>query len=141
MSGATSIAGVDFGIHPLQTFVGDEGPEVFRGIGCAVEGRSPEALSVAQELARLLGARPFVISDHQRAGYHAAASLASNLVLSVLAAAEEMAATAGLAPEDARSLLAPLAQSTVRELGRAGSACGSDRSDRARRHRDGAAAA
>ena len=93
MSGATSIAGVDFGIHPLQTFVGDEGPEVFRGIGCAVEGRSPEALSVAQELARLLGARPFVISDHQRAGYHAAASLASNLVLSVLAAAEEMAAS------------------------------------------------
>ena len=113
MSGATSLAGVDFGIHPLQTFVGDEGPEVFRGVGCAVEGRSPEALSVAQELARLLGARPFVISDDQRAGYHAAASLASNLILSVLAAAEEMAATAGLAPEDARSLLAPLARSTV----------------------------
>ena len=113
MSGVTSLCGVDFGIHPLQTFVGDEGPEVFRGGGCAVGGRSPEALSVAQELARLLGARPFVISDDQRAGYHAAASLASNLILSVLAAAEEMAATAGLAPEDARSLLAPLARSTV----------------------------
>jgi predicted short-subunit dehydrogenase-like oxidoreductase (DUF2520 family) len=113
MSGATSLADVDFGIHPLQTFVGDEGSEVFRGIGCAVAGRSPEALSVAQELARLLGTHPFVISDDQRAGYHAAASLASNLILSVLAAAEEMAATAGLAPEDARSLLAPLARSTV----------------------------
>ena len=113
MSGATSLAGVDFGIHPLQTFVGDEGPEVFRGIGCAVEGRSPEALAVAKELARLLGTRPFVISDDQRAGYHAAASLASNLILSVLAAAEQMAATAGLTPEDARSLLAPLARSTV----------------------------
>jgi predicted short-subunit dehydrogenase-like oxidoreductase (DUF2520 family) len=114
MSGATPLTAVDFGIHPLQTFVGDEGPDAFRGIGCAVEGRSPHALAVARELARLLGARPFEISDHQRAGYHAAASLASNLILSVLAAAEEMAAAAGIAPEDARALLAPLAQSTVR---------------------------
>lgn len=115
VSGATSLvsSGVDFIVHPLQTFVGDETPGVFRGIGCAVAGWSPEAFEIAQDVAHLLGARPFAITDSQRAGYHASASLASNLVLSVLAAAEQMAATAGLRAADARMLLAPLVRSTV----------------------------
>ena len=58
VSGATPLAGldVDFGLHPLQTFVGDEGPDAFHGIGCAIAGRSPDALAVAQELATRLGA-------------------------------------------------------------------------------------
>jgi predicted short-subunit dehydrogenase-like oxidoreductase (DUF2520 family) len=114
-SGATPLAeiGVDFGLHPLQTFVGDEGPEAFRGIGCAVAGRSAEALAVAEELAARLGARSFPLSDDQRAGYHAAASVASNFIVTLLAAAEQIASTAGLAAADARALLAPLVRSTV----------------------------
>lgn len=116
MSGATTLAaaGTDFGVHPLQTFIGDEGADAFRGIGCAVAGRSPEALAVSQEIAVRLGARPFEISDDQRAGYHAAASLASNFVVTLLAASEQLASTAGLARDDARALLAPLVRSTVR---------------------------
>ena len=122
MSGATTLAaaGTDFGLHPLQTFVGDEGADAFRGIGCAIAGRSPEALAVSSELAVRLGARPFEIRDDQRAGYHAAASVASNFVVTLLAAAEELASAAGMRQEDARALLAPLVQTTVRnwaELG------------------------
>ena len=115
MSGATALteAGVDFGLHPLQSFVGDEGPDAFRGIGCAVAGRSPEALEIAQELATRLGARPFPLADEQRAGYHAAASIASNFVVTLLAAAEEVAATVGVTASDARALLAPLVRSSV----------------------------
>ena len=51
-SGATRLtalepAGVDaFGLHPLQTFTGDEGPEAFAGAGCAIAGSTPEALAV-----------------------------------------------------------------------------------------------
>ncbi len=115
MSGATTLAevAVDFGLHPLQTFVGDEGPEAFRGIWCAVAGTSPAAIDVAQELAALLGADAFPLADDQRAGYHAAASIASNFVVTLLAAAEQVAASAGLSGPDARALLAPLVRTTV----------------------------
>jgi predicted short-subunit dehydrogenase-like oxidoreductase (DUF2520 family) len=109
VSGATGLDDVDFSLHPLQTFTGAEGPEAFHGIGAAVAGRSPEALAVATSLAERLGARPFAVDD--RAGYHAAASFASNFVLTVLDAAEQIARDAGL--EDARELLAPLVRRTV----------------------------
>lgn len=112
-SGATPLTQVDFGLHPLQTFVGDEGPDAFRGIGCAVAGRTQEATDAALNLATALGAHPFVIADEQRAAYHAAASLASNYLVTLEAAAERIAGAAGLSPEDARELLAPLVRRTV----------------------------
>ena len=60
-SGATPLAALDppapqaFGLHPLQTFAGGEGPERFAGAGCAVAGSTPAALDAARGLAR--GAR------------------------------------------------------------------------------------
>ena len=109
VSGATPLADVDFSIHPLQTFTGTETPEVFRGIGVAVDGRTPEALAVAEQIATALGATPFRVDDAHRAEYHAAASFASNFVLTVLDAAERLAAPSGLD----RAHLAPLVQQTV----------------------------
>lgn len=111
VSGATGLDDVDFSIHPLQTFTGAELPDVFRGLGAAVAGRSAEAVAAATRLATTLGARPFHVDDAHRAGYHAAASLASNLVLAVLDAAEQTALAAGI--HDPRELLAPLVSRTV----------------------------
>jgi predicted short-subunit dehydrogenase-like oxidoreductase (DUF2520 family) len=110
-SGATSLDAVDFSIHPLQTFTGSESPAVFRGIGCAVDARTDEVLAVATGIAEALGARPFRVTDADRAGYHAAASTASNLLLAVLDAAEQLAARAGV--DDSRALFAPLVRRTV----------------------------
>lgn len=112
-SGASPLTGADFSLHPLQSFVGDEGPDAFRGIGCAVAGRTQEATDVALALATALGAHPFVIADEHRAAYHAAASVASNYLVTLEAAAERIAGSAGLSPEDARELLAPLVRRTV----------------------------
>lgn len=118
-SGATGLsalapAGVEaLGLHPLQTFIGAEGPEAFVGAGCAVAGSSPRALELAEELARTLGMEPFEIDDEGRAAYHAAASLASNFLVTLEAAAERVASGAGLAPPRARALLAPLVARTV----------------------------
>lgn len=115
VSGATPLtgSGAEFGLHPLQTFTGTEGADAFHGIGCAIAGNSPRALEIARELAIRIGARPFAIDDVHRAGYHAAASIASNFVLTLLDAAEQVAATAGLTTAEARELLAPLVRSTV----------------------------
>lgn len=114
-SGATPVGGVgvDFGLHPLRSFVGTEGPDAFRGIGCAVAGRTPEALGIAVELVDAVGGDPFPVSDAQRAGYHAAASIASNFLVTLEAAAETMATASGFAASDMRRHLAPLVRGTI----------------------------
>ena len=91
---------------------GTEGTDAFDGIGCAIAGTSAEALRIAEELALAVGGRPFEVRDEQRAGYHAAASIASNYLVTLQAAAEAVAAASGL-PEGFRSHLVPLVRGTV----------------------------
>lgn len=122
VSGATALTDVDFSLHPLQTFTGDEPAEVFRGIGAAIAGRTPAAREVAEQLASALGASPFEIDDAQRASYHSAASFASNFVLTVLDAAERLASDAGIPRDIAPSLLAPLVRQTVENWAENGAA-------------------
>jgi predicted short-subunit dehydrogenase-like oxidoreductase (DUF2520 family) len=103
-----------FGLHPLQTFTADPTAlRAFAGAGCAIAGSTAEALAFAAGLARVLGMTPFEIDDEGRAAYHAAASVASNFVVTLQAAAERIAAGAGLAPEEARRLLVPLLRRTI----------------------------
>jgi len=109
VSGATGLDDADFSIHPLQTFTGAETPEVFDGIGAAIDGRTDEDRHLAEGLARAIGMTPFTVTD--RAAYHAAASFASNFVLTVLDAAERLATAAGV--EDPRDMLAPLVRQSV----------------------------
>jgi predicted short-subunit dehydrogenase-like oxidoreductase (DUF2520 family) len=125
-SGATGLGalepagGAAFGLHPLQTFPPESGPEAFRGAGCAVAGSTPAALAFARDLAGTLGMTPFEIDDEGRAAYHAAASVASNFTVTLLAAAERIAAGAGLGPAEARALLAPLVRRTVESVAELG---------------------
>jgi predicted short-subunit dehydrogenase-like oxidoreductase (DUF2520 family) len=110
-----------FGLHPLQSFAELPGPgesplAQFEGAGCAVAGTNAEALEFAAGLARRLGMTPFKIDDEGRAAYHAAASVASNFLVTLQAAAESIAAGAGLEPHEARALLVPLLRGTVENL-------------------------
>ena len=119
-SGATPLsalahAGVPaFGLHPLQSFAH---PGVrFEGAGAAVAGSTREALAFATTLAERLGMKPFEIDDEGRAAYHAAASVASNFLVTLQAAAETIASGAGLGRDDARALLMPLVRQTVENV-------------------------
>jgi predicted short-subunit dehydrogenase-like oxidoreductase (DUF2520 family) len=123
-SGATPLsalahAGVPgFGLHPLQSFAH---PGVrFEGAGAAVAGTTAEALAFATALAERLGMRPFEIDDEGRAAYHAAASVASNFLVTLEAAAEAIAAGAGLDRGEARELFLPLVRRTVENLAELG---------------------
>ena len=112
-SGATTLeplAGHEaLGLHPLMTVPAGSPPEVFRGASAAVDGSTPRALAAAEELARRLGMRPMRVAPEDRAAYHAAASIASNFVVTLEAAAERLAATAGVD----RAALAPLVRAAV----------------------------
>ena len=98
-----------FALHPLMTLTRRDDPARLRGAGAAIGGTTPRARRLARELADALGMRPFQLSDDQRAAYHAAASIASNFLVTLEAAAETVGAGTGLD----RDLLAPLVRATV----------------------------
>jgi predicted short-subunit dehydrogenase-like oxidoreductase (DUF2520 family) len=110
-SGATGLGALGpheaFSLHPLMT-VTAEGAD-FAGAGAAVAGSTPRALRLARELAHALDMRPVQVADAERAAYHAAASIASNFLITLEAAAERIAGTVGLEREQ----LVPLVRATV----------------------------
>jgi len=112
-SGATTLEPLGdreaFSLHPLMTVPAGSPPGVFAGAAAAVEGSSPRALAAAEALAERLGMRPMRVAPEDRAAYHAAASIASNFLVTLEAAAERLAATAGVT----REALAPLVRATV----------------------------
>jgi predicted short-subunit dehydrogenase-like oxidoreductase (DUF2520 family) len=110
-SGATPLTDVDFGLHPLQTIPSPDAD--LTGCGCAIAGTTDEALELARRLATDLGMDPVEIDDASRAAYHAAASIASNFLVTLEAAAETVAGGAGIEPEEARRLLGPLVRRSV----------------------------
>lgn len=111
-SGATTLAPLApheaFSLHPLMT-VPAEGAPPFAGATAAVAGATPRAAAVAAALARALGMTAVAVADGDRAAYHAAASIASNFLVTLQAAAERIAATAGVD----RAALVPLVRATV----------------------------
>jgi predicted short-subunit dehydrogenase-like oxidoreductase (DUF2520 family) len=94
-------------LHPLMTV--PDGTATFAGAGCAIDGSTPRALAVAGALTADLGLRATRVADADRAAYHAAASIASNFVVTLEGAAERLAATAGVD----RALMAPLVRAAV----------------------------
>ena len=96
-----------FSLHPLMTVTADGAR--FTGAGAAVAGSGPGAVELARDLARALGMRPFEVDEGDRPAYHAAASIASNFLVTLEAAAERIGATAGLD----RAALVPLVRATV----------------------------
>jgi len=110
-SGATPLQVLEpheaFSLHPLMSVAGPV--TTFAGAGAAIAGSTPRALRFARRLAGALGMRAVEVEAADRAAYHAAASMASNFLVTLEAAAERIAHTAGVE----RELLVPLVRATV----------------------------
>lgn len=119
-SGATGLAPLDghaaFSLHPLMTVPREAHAGVFEGASAAVDGATPEAIATAEAIARQLGMRPIRVAAEDRAAYHAAASIASNFLVTLEGAAERLAATTGVD----REALAPLVRAAVEDWVRLG---------------------
>ena len=118
-SGASTLAPLApheaFSMHPLMTVAGNISVS-FAGAGCAVSGSTARARRLAIELANRLRMKPFELKDDDRDLYHAAASLASNYLMTLEGAAERLARIAGVE----RELLLPLVRTAVENWGRLG---------------------
>jgi len=98
-------------VHPLMTFVREQVPEL-RSVSFAVEGDS-EAVAVASAVVRDLGGKPIRIRARDKVAYHAFATMVCPLLISLLAASEEVAALAGISPGDARRRMLPIIRQTI----------------------------
>ena|ERR1041385_906930 len=105
-----------FSIHPLLAVV--DGFAGFDGAACAIAGRDSEALAVARDIATRLGMEPIAVDDRLRPLYHAAASMASNYLVTIEDAAERIGSAAGVE----RRHLARLARSALENWERSGAA-------------------
>jgi predicted short-subunit dehydrogenase-like oxidoreductase (DUF2520 family) len=117
-SGATGLAELTpheaFSLHPLMN-VTSEGAD-FAGAGAAIAGTTPRSLAFAGDLAAALGMHAVEVAESDRAAYHAAASIASNFLVTLEAAAERIAVGVGLDREQ----LVPLVRATVENWARLG---------------------
>jgi predicted short-subunit dehydrogenase-like oxidoreductase (DUF2520 family) len=96
-----------FSMHPLLSVIGAGAP--FAGAYCAIDASTATALAAARALADRLGMRAIVIAAEQRALYHAAASAASNFLITLEGAAERLGQIVGLE----RAALVPLVRASV----------------------------
>jgi len=108
-SGATTLAPLRahaqaFSLHPLMTVTA--AGATFAGATAAIAGSTPHALATARAIAEALHLHSIEIADADRPAYHAAASIASNFLVTLEWAAERVG---GLD----RAALAPLVRATV----------------------------
>lgn len=102
-------------LHPLQTFAeaaADAG--VLQGVAFAVSGEDDDkAVNWAEQIAGLVDGTVLRIEAGLRPLYHAAAVIASNYVVALLAAAGTLMEAAGVEKRAALNALAPLVRTSV----------------------------
>ncbi len=122
LHGATSQGASVASIHPIRSFAD---PSIvaasFAGTFCGVEG-DPVALALVGPLFEAMGGRLVQIRTDAKTVYHAAAVFASNYVVSLMSVAQQAYVAAGIAPDVAMAMLAPLTRETLDNVVRRGPA-------------------
>lgn len=103
-------------IHPLVA-VSDSiaGAENFKNIFFCVEGE-PAAVAIAEKIVARLEGKSFSIPTEFKTLYHASAVVASGHLVALFSVAVEMLAACGLSETEARKILFPLVESTLKNL-------------------------
>jgi predicted short-subunit dehydrogenase-like oxidoreductase (DUF2520 family) len=92
-----------FSLHPLMTVTHESAD--FAGATAAIAGGTTRARDTGRLLARAIGMRPVEIADADRGAYHAAASIASNFLVTIEDLAGRLAESAGLGREPLLALV------------------------------------
>ncbi|HEX5727426.1 MAG TPA: Rossmann-like and DUF2520 domain-containing protein [Longimicrobiaceae bacterium] len=109
-------------VHPLAAVADPvHGAERLRGATFGVEGEGA-ALALAERIVSACGGRAFHVQPGEKPLYHAAAVVAANYTVVLLALAERLMARAGVPAEEARAALASLAAGAVANVAERGPA-------------------
>jgi len=120
--GSLRITGAEVGVlHPLQALAGPESASLLEGAFFRIDARGVLG-GWLQALVATLRARPLEIDPASAPLYHAAAVLAGNAPLALLAEATRLLEAAGVSPESAHAALAALLEGAAHNARRAGPA-------------------
>jgi predicted short-subunit dehydrogenase-like oxidoreductase (DUF2520 family) len=100
--------------HPMLTFPTKEQTSL-KKIWCAIEG-DERALRFSRRIAKILGAQTFAIPKEGKVLYHTAGVFASNYVVTLLAVAEQLAASCGISPKDFWKIYQPIIVQTLNNV-------------------------
>jgi predicted short-subunit dehydrogenase-like oxidoreductase (DUF2520 family) len=98
-------------VHPLMTFVRGSRPSL-AGVPFAIEGDAA-AVRVARRIVKDLGGDVYSIRKEDKVAYHAWGTFASPLFTALLATTEQVAVTAGVSRNAARSRMIPILRQTL----------------------------
>lgn len=98
-------------VHPVMSFATRD-PVSLQGVPFGVEAEAASR-RILNAIVRQVGGRPFAVEAASKALYHAAGVMSSPLLVSHLAAAQEMAVLAGFTPQQARRLIEPILRATL----------------------------
>lgn len=102
--------------HPLQPFPVERPPSAFEGSLVAIDATDGSTLERLEALAEVLGARPRRVRDEQRAAYHAAASLAANLLVALADQSRLTFRSIGWSDDDALDAVRSLMRGSLESL-------------------------
>lgn len=104
-------------MHPLRAVMPGPPPDALKGATASIAGSDEIALAQVAALSHALGMVPLPVSDSHRPLYHAAAVLAGGGQVALFAeAVRAFQAATGVAEEEARAALLPLAQGALLAL-------------------------
>ena len=104
-------------IHPLLPFANRHKAYIdLQGCPCALESDNPEALLLGEKLVDAIGGHSFTVDHDKKPLYHAAACIASNYLVTLLASARDLLTTCGIEEEQAIPILLPLAQASLNNV-------------------------
>jgi predicted short-subunit dehydrogenase-like oxidoreductase (DUF2520 family) len=107
-------------VHPIRSFaIPEQVVQDFAGTYCGVEG-DQHALDTLKTLFDAIGAQWVPIDAHAKTLYHAAAVFTSNYLVTLLDVAQQTYIEAGIAPDVALKLMAPLMRETAENVFRLG---------------------
>ncbi|MGS0742762.1 Rossmann-like and DUF2520 domain-containing protein [Glaciimonas sp. GG7] len=122
LSAATEQDAAVASIHPIRSFADPQQvAQDFTGTFCGSEGDAP-ALAVLIPVFEAIGARCVDIKRENKVVYHAAAVFASNYLVTLVDTARQAYVEAGLAPDVALQLIAPLLTQSAADAFRLGPA-------------------
>ncbi len=103
-------------MHPLKAFKTDYlSPEAFQNVHCIFEGDT-DACDWIRHSFDSLGAKIVEINPGAKAGYHAAACMASNYLITLAACSEELLTQTGIHPDHVREMIVELMQGNINNV-------------------------
>ncbi len=113
-----------FSLHPLLPFADcQQAYERLKHAPYIGEG-DDTARRIAETLCTALGGRLQIISPHRKPLYHAAVCMASNYLVTLIAAATDLLKECGIDPDQGEALLLPLLEATLENVAGGGTGNG-----------------